>query len=186
MGLLSSDVCKTKRLSDIMPGKQKEKGDPSPLLVTWASLHPQFAASFTLCSLLYPLEETFLRYLNGAGKAEILKAWFSSLDTMETNGSDPNSYESQPSNASNTASEEKPTENDVFVNHAEVAWHEMRREWIGDVSQRPHRAPREPIMSWTTTYDDLLLSTEPFQQPIPLAEMVDFLVDIWLEEGLYD
>ncbi|GAV58147.1 DUF4050 domain-containing protein [Cephalotus follicularis] len=46
--------------------------------------------------------------------------------------------------------------------------------------------PREPIMSWTTTYEELLCSTEPFNQPIPLAEMVDFLVDIWQEEGLYD
>ncbi|KAL1063681.1 hypothetical protein V6Z11_D13G159400 [Gossypium hirsutum] len=45
--------------------------------------------------------------------------------------------------------------------------------------------PREPIMSWTTTYEDLLCSTERFQQPIPLA-MVDFLVDTWHEEGLYD
>lgn len=68
--------------------------------------------------------------------------------------------------------------------------------------------------SWTTSYEDLLCSTEPFKQPIPLAvssvrgfhwcfyvstevdevilvwlglqEMVDFLVDIWNEEGLYD
>ncbi|KAK4566563.1 hypothetical protein RGQ29_002720 [Quercus rubra] len=68
----------------------------------------------------------------------------------------------------------------------EIAWHEKRREWVGDQSQRSRRTPREPIMSWTTTYEDLLLSTEPFQQPIPLAEMVDFLVDIWNEEGLYD
>lgn len=36
---------------------------------------------------------------------------------METNGGNPNSNESQPSNASNTASKQKPTENDVFVNH---------------------------------------------------------------------
>ncbi|OEL23168.1 hypothetical protein BAE44_0015817, partial [Dichanthelium oligosanthes] len=40
--------------------------------------------------------------------------------------------------------------------------------------------------SWCTTYDDLLSSSENFPQPIPLSEMVDFLVDIWHEEGLYD
>ncbi|OMO99955.1 hypothetical protein CCACVL1_03523 [Corchorus capsularis] len=37
---------------------------------------------------------------------------------------------------------------------------------------------REPIMSWTTTYEDLLCSTEPFQQPIPLAmKRAGFLPD---------
>lgn len=110
----------------------------------------------------------------------------SSPETMETNGSNSNSHENQPSGGSNSSSTEKPSEKEIFVNHAEIAWHERRREWVGDQSQGSRRAPREPIMSWTTTYEDLLLSTEPFQQPIPLAEMVDFLVDIWNEEGLYD
>ncbi|KAL4605548.1 hypothetical protein ACB092_09G037000 [Castanea dentata] len=110
----------------------------------------------------------------------------SSPETMEANGSSSNSNESQPSGGSNNSSTEKPNEKEIFVNHAEIAWHEKRREWVGDQSQRTRRMPREPIMSWTTTYEDLLLSTEPFQQPIPLAEMVDFLVDIWNEEGLYD
>ncbi|GMN39232.1 hypothetical protein TIFTF001_008470 [Ficus carica] len=106
---------------------------------------------------------------------------------MDDNGNNSNSYENQSSGASNPAtSTEKLSEEDVFVNHAETAWHKMRREWVGDQSHKPQRAPREPIMSWTTTYEDLLLSTEPFQQPIALAEMVDFLVDIWHEEGLYD
>ncbi|KAK9985586.1 hypothetical protein SO802_030537 [Lithocarpus litseifolius] len=88
---------------------------------------------------------------------------------METNGSSSNSNESQPSGGSNNSSTEKPNEKEIFVNHAEIAWHEKRREWVGDQSQRSRRTPREPIMSWTTTYEDLLLSTEPFQQPIPLA-----------------
>ncbi|KAM1441577.1 hypothetical protein ACFXTO_009673 [Malus domestica] len=105
---------------------------------------------------------------------------------METNGSNSNSNENQPSDASNIVRREKLTEKEVFINHAEVAWQERRREWVGDQSQKSQRAPREPIMSWTTTYEDLLLSTEPFQEPIPLAEMVDFLVNIWQEEGLYD
>ncbi|KAM5559724.1 hypothetical protein ABKV19_021084 [Rosa sericea] len=105
---------------------------------------------------------------------------------METNGSISNSHESQPSDASDSTNKEKPTEKVVFINHAEIAWQERRREWVGDQSQKSRRAPREPIMSWTATYEDLLLTTEPFQEPIPLAEMVDFLVDIWLEEGLYD
>ncbi|XVE61652.1 hypothetical protein DITRI_Ditri06bG0057500 [Diplodiscus trichospermus] len=104
---------------------------------------------------------------------------------METNGSSPNSCENHPSKASNNANKDQSTEKQVFVNHAEITWHEIRRQWIGGQSQKSKRTPREPIMSWTTTYEDLL-STEPFQQPIPLAEMVDFLVDIWHEEGLCD
>ncbi|KAL6141922.1 hypothetical protein ACLB2K_060208 [Fragaria x ananassa] len=102
---------------------------------------------------------------------------------METNGSISNSPESQPSDASDSTNK---TEKVVFINHAEIAWQARRREWVGDQSQKSQRAPRELIMSWTTTYEDLLLTTEPFQEPIPLVEMVDFLVDIWLEEGLYD
>ncbi|KAM7526165.1 hypothetical protein LguiA_016067 [Lonicera macranthoides] len=91
----------------------------------------------------------------------------------------------------NVREDKKFAENDfsdsLFINHAEMAWNERRRAWVGDDKpQRQQRTPRDPIMSWTTTYEDLLLSTEPFQDPIPLAEMVDFLVDTWLEDGLYD
>lgn len=40
--------------------------------------------------------------------------------------------------------------------------------------------------SWNATYESLLGSTKTFAQPIPLGEMVDFLVDGWEQEGLYD
>ncbi|KAJ7972344.1 Zinc finger protein [Quillaja saponaria] len=102
------------------------------------------------------------------------------------NGSSSKSHQNQPSDISKGANNEKPIVKDVFVNHAETAWHQMRREWVGNQSLKLQRPPREPIMSLTTKYEDMLLSTEPFQQTIPLAEMVDFLVDIWHEEGLYD
>ncbi|KAL6604479.1 hypothetical protein ACP70R_042906 [Stipagrostis hirtigluma subsp. patula] len=39
---------------------------------------------------------------------------------------------------------------------------------------------------WNATYESLLGSTKPFAQPIPLGEMVDFLVNSWEQEGLYD
>lgn len=73
-----------------------------------------------------------------------------------------------------------------FVNHAAIAWVAERRAWVGDQTRKLCRAPREPIISWCATYDDLLSTNNPFPQPIPLSEMVDFLVDIWQEEGLYD
>lgn len=30
------------------------------------------------------------------------------------------------------------------------------------------------------------MTSAPFDQPVPLAEMIDFLVDVWDEDGLYD
>ncbi|XP_038903277.1 uncharacterized protein LOC120089909 [Benincasa hispida] len=110
------------------------------------------------------------------------------MEKMEINGRNPNlnGDGNHSSGDSKVALNGKSNETPMFINHAEIAWHERRREWVGDHSENVQRAPMEPILSWTTTYADLLLTAEPFQQPIPLAEMVDFLVDIWHEDGLYD
>ncbi|WCJ34525.1 hypothetical protein M5689_015831 [Euphorbia peplus] len=106
---------------------------------------------------------------------------------METNHSDSQTSENELiGGLNNPISKETSTEKHLFVNHAEISWNEIRKQWVGDPSQKPQKMQSEPIMSWTTTYEDLLSTNEPFQQPIPLAEMVDFLVDIWQEEGLYD
>ncbi|KAG8651115.1 uncharacterized protein LOC110607396 [Manihot esculenta] len=74
----------------------------------------------------------------------------------------------------------------VYVNHAANAWLENRRKWIGDKSKKSKTLAKDPIISWSTTYDELLSTNEPFPKPIPLPEMVDFLVDIWHDEGLFD
>ncbi|KAL4576494.1 hypothetical protein LXL04_012589 [Taraxacum kok-saghyz] len=74
----------------------------------------------------------------------------------------------------------------VFINHAAIAWNEGRRQWIGDQSQKSQRMPKDPVISWSATYEDLLSTTNRFSEPIPLPEMVDFLVDIWHNEGLFD
>ncbi|KAF1002720.1 uncharacterized protein LOC141700394 isoform X1 [Apium graveolens] len=42
------------------------------------------------------------------------------------------------------------------------------------------------IFGWSSTYESLLTSNKRFTKPIPLAEMVDFLVDIWEQDGMYD
>nr|KJB36498.1 hypothetical protein B456_006G162500 [Gossypium raimondii] len=91
---------------------------------------------------------------------------------METNGTNHHSHENRPSTGSNNANRGQSTEEEVFVNQAQMTWHEVRRQWAGDQSQKSRRIAREPIMSWTTTYEDLLCSTERFQQPIPLAVSV--------------
>ncbi|XP_030488528.2 uncharacterized protein LOC115705348 isoform X1 [Cannabis sativa] len=88
-----------------------------------------------------------------------------------------------------------------FVNHGLLLWNQSRQRWIGN--KKPDNRPpqRDPklsthsvcmvlsllwLCSWNATYESLLGSNKPFPQPIPLAEMVDFLVDIWEQEGMYD
>ncbi|KAL4576629.1 hypothetical protein LXL04_012726 [Taraxacum kok-saghyz] len=107
---------------------------------------------------------------------------------MDIDGSKSLTNRNQKSRGSNE--EKKSINNDVsnplFVNHAELAWHEMRRSWIGDTSQTSPTKFRQPILSWTTSFEDLLSSGEPFPHPIPLTDLVDLLVDIWSEDGLYN
>ncbi|KAK7255239.1 hypothetical protein RIF29_28645 [Crotalaria pallida] len=74
-----------------------------------------------------------------------------------------------------------------FVNHGLTLWNQTRQHWVGNKrSETRTQQLREPKMSWNATYESLLGSNKPFRQPIPLSEMVDFLVDIWEQEGLYD
>ncbi|KAK9153892.1 hypothetical protein Sjap_001372 [Stephania japonica] len=91
--------------------------------------------------------------------------------------------EKMESNTSNSVPSEKAS---PFVNHAEITWHKQRKDWIGDINHRAPKVAKEPVISWSMTYEDLLTTGEPFPQSIPLSEMVDFLVDIWNDEGLYD
>nr|XP_007150749.1 hypothetical protein PHAVU_005G177600g [Phaseolus vulgaris]ESW22743.1 hypothetical protein PHAVU_005G177600g [Phaseolus vulgaris] len=77
-----------------------------------------------------------------------------------------------------------PTE---FVNHGLTLWNQNRQAWIGSKrSENRTEKSRESKVSWNATYESLLGGNKPFPQHIPLAEMVDFLVDIWEQEGLYD
>lgn len=74
-----------------------------------------------------------------------------------------------------------------FVNHGLILWNQIRQHWVG--SKKPQNQslqPPEPKLSWNATYDSLLGSNKPFTNPIPLGEMVDFLVDIWEQDGMYD
>ncbi|XP_038899929.1 uncharacterized protein LOC120087116 isoform X1 [Benincasa hispida] len=93
----------------------------------------------------------------------------------------------------------------AFVNHVLVVglllWNQTRQHWVQNrKSGNKEHLIREPklnthclcmpksfwLCSWNATYDSLLGSNKPFPQPIPLGEMVDFLVDAWEQEGLYD
>ncbi|XP_024021876.1 uncharacterized protein LOC21408465 isoform X1 [Morus notabilis] len=93
------------------------------------------------------------------------------------------------------------TNSSEFVNHGLLLWNQTRQRWLGNKrSENRSQQIREPklsthslcmvksfwLCSWNATYESLLGSNKPFPQPIPLAEMVDFLVDIWEQEGMYD
>ncbi|KFK38932.1 hypothetical protein AALP_AA3G178900 [Arabis alpina] len=71
-------------------------------------------------------------------------------------------------------------------NHGLVLWNQTRQQWVGDKrSESRDRFVREPILKENVTYESLLGSNKKFPRPIPLAEMVQFLVDVWEEEGLF-
>ncbi|ANM67577.1 hypothetical protein AtNW77_Chr4g0311061 [Arabidopsis thaliana] len=71
-----------------------------------------------------------------------------------------------------------------FVNHGLILWNHTRQQWRECLTRQQCLVP-EPAISWNSTYDSLLSTNKLFPQPIPLKEMVHFLVDVWEEEGLY-
>uniref|UniRef100_A0A0A0LK63 Gag1-like clamp domain-containing protein n=1 Tax=Cucumis sativus TaxID=3659 RepID=A0A0A0LK63_CUCSA len=110
---------------------------------------------------------------------------------MEMNKKSSHSKEKPTMGRSSSSSEvKKPAEKDLssptFVNQAAICWHESRKKWVDKNSQQQQRMERESMISWSTAYEDLLSTNDPFSEPIPLPEMVDFLVDIWHDEGLFD
>ncbi|KAK4761033.1 hypothetical protein SAY87_005926 [Trapa incisa] len=80
-----------------------------------------------------------------------------------------------------------PSGTPMFINHGLLLWDQTRQQWLGNKKNemRP-RQSRESKLSWNVTYESLLGSNKPFPQPVPLSEMVDFLVDAWEQEGMYD
>lgn len=112
--------------------------------------------------------------------------WMSSSHEMDTNhNSQPIRKFSRSVNGSQESGSAS-TNNDKsrFENHGLSHWHKQRREWVG--RQKPQqRKLREPVIKWSSTYEELLGTSRPFTQPVPLPEMVDFLIDVWEQEGLY-
>ncbi|KAJ7571596.1 hypothetical protein O6H91_01G168000 [Diphasiastrum complanatum] len=110
------------------------------------------------------------------------KDWWSSSETENNHRQSRSSWRSSSINGQ----EKWGNDTNKFINNAQILWHEKRKEWVGNRPlQRPQRS-HEPLISWGATYNDLLTTSRPFTQPIPLPEMVDFLVDVWEQEGLYD
>ncbi|XP_024972840.1 uncharacterized protein LOC112511450 isoform X2 [Cynara cardunculus var. scolymus] len=74
-----------------------------------------------------------------------------------------------------------------FINHGFLFWNQSRQQWVGNKGKSNQGDQlRESRLSWNETYVSLLGSNKPFAMPVPLSEMVDFLVDVWEQEGMYD
>ncbi|RLM77877.1 uncharacterized protein C2845_PM12G06020 [Panicum miliaceum] len=89
----------------------------------------------------------------------------------------------QPNDQHAAGSSSNPNE---FVNQGPLLWHQTRQQWIGKRRHNSQSQSQEPKISRNATYESLLGSSKSFAQPIPLSEMVDFLVMSWEQEGLYD
>ncbi|XP_059299304.1 uncharacterized protein LOC132052002 [Lycium ferocissimum] len=73
-----------------------------------------------------------------------------------------------------------------FVNHGLLLWNQTREQWCGNKTPQKRASVREPKLSLDTSYETLVGTNKLFPQAIPLPEMVDFLVGVWKQEGLYD
>ena len=69
-------------------------------------------------------------------------------------------------------------------------WEEQRADWFAQ-GQRPER--RSHPVRWTsldTRQSDMIVGTPSrrgaFEKPLPLSQVVDFLTEVWEDEGMYD
>ncbi|CAI8605917.1 unnamed protein product [Vicia faba] len=84
---------------------------------------------------------------------------------------------------SNSSSQINPHE---FVNQGLIVWNQIRQQWGRNKRPESKTEDREPKISSNAAYEDLLGNNKPFPKPIPLREMINFLIDIWEQDGLYD
>ncbi|XP_072985480.1 uncharacterized protein [Typha latifolia] len=116
--------------------------------------------------------------------------WSTSTYDMEKSGVQSQRSISSISTSAQTADHQgagSSSNHPEFVNHGLLLWNQSRQQWIGNRQPNSRSQQiREPKLSWNATYESLLGTNKPFPQRIPLSEMVDFLVDVWDLEGMYD
>ncbi|XP_062098137.1 uncharacterized protein LOC133804010 isoform X2 [Humulus lupulus] len=145
---------------------------------------------FTNPSLIIAVDEPS-KGLKIQGRA-VTKASFSediwSSSTIEMENSGFLSQRSVSLGTSNHASDPHATSSGPheYINHGLTLWHQTRQQWLRNKKSQIRTQSPEPRISWNASYESLLGTSKPFPHPIPLSEMVDFLVDVWEHEGLYD
>ncbi|XP_022951411.1 uncharacterized protein LOC111454240 isoform X2 [Cucurbita moschata] len=128
---------------------------------------------------------TGLRVEDQEAKKQCLPENFASSSTCEMDNSTVWSQRSMAS-AQSHDSHNNVGSSTEFVNSGLLLWNETRKQWVGNKTSESQKRVREPKISWNATYDSLLTTNKPFPEAIPLAEMIEFLVDVWEQEGLYD
>ncbi|XP_071708845.1 uncharacterized protein [Rutidosis leptorrhynchoides] len=111
---------------------------------------------------------------------------FCSSSTCDMDISIPQSQISSSSTNNAPANANSSSYSSEFVNRGFLLWNQTRQQWVGNKACDNSKKSRQPVISWNATYDNLLGSNKPFNRPIPLPEMVNFLVKICEQEGLYD
>ncbi|KAL0557633.1 hypothetical protein IC582_006183 [Cucumis melo] len=126
-----------------------------------------------------------LRVKDKEAKKQCLPENFPSSSTCEMDNSTVWSQRSMASAQSHDAQSNIGSSTD-FVNSGLLLWNETRKQWVGNKMSKSQKQVQEPKISWNATYDSLLTTNKPFPEAIPLTEMIEFLVDVWEQEGLYD
>ncbi|RDY10747.1 hypothetical protein CR513_04690, partial [Mucuna pruriens] len=69
---------------------------------------------------------------------------YTAAKKMELIGSSSNAdhHQNCSSGGSRNAGNENLTDKEVYVNHAELTWYQMRTEWVGDQSKNLQRPPK--------------------------------------------
>ncbi|GAB4813689.1 hypothetical protein N2152v2_000735 [Parachlorella kessleri] len=64
------------------------------------------------------------------------------------------------------------------------AWKRQRQQWTGRGASC-RRPPQKHVLNPYASYDDILSPDGMLEQPVPLVELVEVLVDAWIDEGMY-
>ncbi|XP_027902098.1 uncharacterized protein LOC114178336 isoform X2 [Vigna unguiculata] len=56
-----------------------------------------------------------------------------------------------------------------FVNDGLLLWNQMRRYWVRNKRSQKKKEVGEPLISWNTSYENLMGTDKAFPRPIPLG-----------------
>ncbi|XP_019414464.1 PREDICTED: uncharacterized protein LOC109326221 isoform X1 [Lupinus angustifolius] len=134
-----------------------------------------------------------LRIQGQAVKKPTISDGFWSSSTCDVDNSTVQSQRSIPSvttlnqNLNHSSGTSSEGNDPVFVNQGLLLWNESRLKWTGsDTPRNPTRQKQHPRLNVNATYESLLTTRRRFPKSVPLSEMVEFLVDVWEQEGMYD
>ncbi|KAL9273540.1 hypothetical protein AKJ16_DCAP21560 [Drosera capensis] len=65
-----------------------------------------------------------------------------------------------------------------------LLWNQARQQWVGAKRARKQTKTQKPGLCRNPTFESLLETNSRFQRPVPLSEVVDFLVEVWKKEGM--